>query len=146
MYSAFAFCGVCALVLKQPLARPVGFAALAQAFGVELLLFVFHLRMQTGLTADVHICLCVAVAGCAVSVLAEAALCDTGAVVPTLARCFFTLLQGSWFCQAAHILYGSAPWRSDDMGNSMMLPVLFSAHVIFGALPQPELQACKRTH
>ena len=140
MYSAFAFCGACALVLKQPLARPVGFWGLIQAFGIELLLFSFHLRMQTGLTADVHICLCIAVAGCAVSVAAEATMCDTGAIVPTLARCFFTLLQGTWFCQAAHILYGAEPWRA-DMENSMMLPVILTAHVICGAFPQPKLKA-----
>ena len=134
MYSAFAFCGACALAVKQPLARTAGFAALAQAFAIELLLFCFHLRMQAGLTADVHVCLCIAVAGCAVAVVAEAALCDTGAIAPTLARCFFTLLQGTWFCQAANILYGAELWQADDMSNSMMLPVVFAAHVICGTL------------
>ena len=154
MYSAFAFSGACALVLTQPLARIAGFATLAQAFAIELLLFWFHLRMQSGLMADVHVCLIFAVAGCAVSVVAEAALCETGAVAPTLARSFFTILQGTWFCQAAHILYGTAgsslfdiskscdasgcaagakPWHADDMGNSMMLPVVFTAHVLGGA-------------
>ena len=107
MYSAFAFSGACALALAQPLARTVGFATLAQAYAVELLLFWFHLRMQTGLMADVHVCLCFAVAGCVLSVVAEAALSDTGSIAPTLARSFFTILQGTWFCEAAHILYGA---------------------------------------
>ena len=146
MYSAFAFCGACALALKQPLARTVGFATLAQAFAIELLLFWFHLRMQTGLTADVHICLCIAIAGCAISVVAEAVLCETGAVGPTLARCFFTLLQGTWFCQVAHILYGAEPWRADDMGNSMMLPVVLTAHVICGALLPSRHLRCSAVH
>ena len=146
MYSAFSFCGACALALKQPLARTVGFATLAQAFAIELLLFWFHLRMQTGLTADVHICLCIAIAGCAISVVAEAVLCETGAVGPTLARCFFTLLQGTWFCQAAHILYGVEPWRADNMGNSMMLPVVLTAHVICGALLPSRHLRCSALH
>ena len=63
--------------------------------------------MQSGLTADVHVLLCFAVAGCAAAVLAEAALVGTGAFAPTAARAFFTLLQGTWFCQAARILFGA---------------------------------------
>jgi hypothetical protein len=110
MYSAFAFSGACALALAQPLARIAGFATLAQAFAIEGLLFWFHLRMQHDLVADVHVCLCFAVAGCVIAVVAEAALCETGAVAPTLARCFFTMLQGTWFCQAAHIVYGEHAW------------------------------------
>ena len=39
MYAAFAFSGACDLLLAQPLARIIGFASLAQAFAVELLLF-----------------------------------------------------------------------------------------------------------
>lgn len=141
MYAAFAFCGACALALAQPWARSVGFAALVQAFAIELMLFWFHLRMQSGLSADVHVLLCFAVGGCAVSVFAEGLLSDSGAIVPTLARSFFTILQGTWFCQAAHILYGSKPWSADDMGNSMMLPVVFSAHVLGGARPHLSLHA-----
>ena len=126
MYSAFAFSGACALALAQPLARVVGFLTLAQAFAVELLLFWFHLRMQTGLVAEVHVCLCLAVAGCVVAVLAEAALCDTGAVAPSLARAFFTLLQGTWFCQAAHILYG----EQASLPASMRGLTRFDAHQV----------------
>jgi hypothetical protein len=63
--------------------------------------------MQTGLMADVHLMLCGAVAGCALAVAAEAATHGTGAFAPTIARVFFTLLQGTWFFQAAHILYGA---------------------------------------
>ena len=70
--------------------------------------------------ADVHVLLCFAVAGCSVATVAEGALHGSGAFAPTVARVFFTLLQGTWFCQAAHILYGacsslrcaSACWRA----------------------------------
>ncbi len=63
--------------------------------------------MQAGLVADVHVLLCFAVAGCSAAAAAEGALRGSGAVAPTAARAFFTLLQGTWFCQAAHILFGA---------------------------------------
>ncbi len=71
----------------------------------------FHLRMQTGVMADVHVLLCAAIAGCAVAVAAEGALAGSGAFAPTAARVFFTLLQGTWFIQTARILYGALAQR-----------------------------------
>jgi hypothetical protein len=89
--------------------------------------------MQTGLMADVHLLLCAAVAACALAVAAEAAAHGSGALAPTIARVFFTLLQGTWFFQAAHILYGAVPWDPEDDANATMLPVVFVAHMLAGA-------------
>ena len=66
--------------------------------------------------ADIHILLCVAVAGCAAAVAAEGALRGSGALAPTAARAFFTLLQGTWFCQAARSLYGA---RGDSRSRKL---------------------------
>ena len=119
----------------------------------------FHLRMQSGLEADVHFLLCIAIAGCVAAVVAEAAMVGTGAFAPTVARAFFTLLQGTWFFQTARILSGApwllsvqqskrgcgllltpphthragAPWDQEDSGNALMLPVIFAAHILVGA-------------
>ena len=130
MYAAFAFSGaVDWLTARWPLAAahvPTGlsWAALTGAFLIEAVLFVFHLEMQSGLTAMLHVLL-VCLVLCNAAAVAAAGLVPSS-ITASLLCAYFLLSQGVLFMWQARILYGPRKWDLADVGgNTMMLPVLF---------------------
>lgn len=100
---------------------------LSGAFFGEALLFYFHLSSQSGMLAEIHLLLVYSILFCAVSTAAEAV---GGGSVAALARAFFTLLQGSWFVQITHTVYGRVPWPQ-DMATESACP---RQKLLFGVL------------
>jgi Family of unknown function (DUF716) len=109
-------------------------AFLGLAFVIEGLLLAFHLKGNP-LEVRVHYLLVLLVAACAAAVFLEAAFPQSALL--SYARCFFVLLQGSWFCQAGRILFLDNPawaYSNDDMGAVMFLPVVFVTHLMVASL------------
>jgi hypothetical protein len=137
MYAAFSFSGaVDWLTARWPRASahvPPGFnwAALTGAFLAEAVLFVFHLRMQSGMTALLHVLL-IGLVLCNAAAVAAAGLMPSS-VTAALLCAYFMLCQGSLFFWQARILYGPSKWDLDDGGSAMMLPVLFIGISLFCA-------------
>jgi hypothetical protein len=126
MYAFFLLSGAVDLGAAKLLPPAAPYAVLSLAFFGEAFLFYFHLQSQAGMLAEIHLLLVYAVAACGVATAVEGA---TGSANAAYARAFFTLVQGSWFAQIAHTIYGRRPW-ADDMGAEMMLPVYFCFHLI----------------
>jgi hypothetical protein len=110
-------------------------ACLGLAFSVEGILVAFHLK-GTSLEWNAHFMLALLIAACAIAVFLEAAWPE--AIILSLTRCYFVLLQGTWFCHIGRILFLGNPWWDDSdmsyMGASMFLPVVFVTHLLCAAL------------
>ena len=138
MYAAFSFSGaVDWLTARWPLAAahvPPGlnWAALTGAFLAEAVLFVFHLRMQSGMTAALHVLL-IGLVLCNAAAVAAAGMMPSS-VTAALLCAYFMVCQGSMFIWQARILYGPSKWDVLDAdGSAMMLPVLFIGILLFCA-------------
>jgi hypothetical protein len=129
MYFCFALSGVVDLFAARLLPPGASFAALAGAFAAEAFLFYFHQTAQTGFLQEIHLLLVVAIALCAAATALEGA---TSNGLAALARAYFTLLQGSWFAQICHAVYGNRKWP-DDMASAMFAPVYFCLHLLWWA-------------
>ncbi|XP_037088076.1 transmembrane protein 45B-like [Pollicipes pollicipes] len=90
-------------------------AICAMAFVAEALLFAFHGHGTSDMEMLVHHLLLYVVLGSAAATLAE--LTCRRSVLPALARCFFTLLQGTWFIQVGFILFPPAGWHGWDVNS-----------------------------
>jgi len=105
------------------------------AFIVEGLLFCFHLHGRGMLDVRVHVLLVLVIAGCVLSSCAE--MKYKRSVLPALARSYFTLIQGTWFCHVGFILYPPVPWifhwEQDDHRQIMLVTAIFTWHLA-GAL------------
>lgn len=120
MYAFFVLAGCVDLLAARSLPPAAPLAALSLAFAGEALLFWFHLGTQEGLLRLAHLLLVVAIAGCAAAAAAEAA--GGGGPVAALARCLFTLLQGSWFLQIGRVWYSSdRGWVNDGAAEMVRL-------------------------
>jgi hypothetical protein len=110
-------------------------AFLGLAFSVEGILVAFHLK-GTLLEWSAHFMLALLIAACAIIVFLEAAWPE--AIILSFARCYFVLLQGTWFCHIGRILFLGFPWWEDSdlsyMGATMFLPVVFVTHLMCAAL------------
>lgn len=131
MYLAFALSGAfdwltaqCSATMQIP--AGLNWAAMCGAFCMECVLFVFHLRMQSGLVADLHVLLVALVLACATAVAAAGSLPNS--ITASMLVGYLMLAQGSWFLWQARILYGAVGhrWDLNDVdGGQMMLPVVF---------------------
>ena len=126
MYSFFLLSGCVDLFAARSLPPRAPLLALAAAFLAEALLFAGHLQGGAPVTDGLHLLLVFSILGCAASIAAEAMWASPHAA---LARAYFTLLQGSWFAQTSHALYGKPSWPQ-DMTTQMALPVLFCLHLL----------------
>lgn len=126
MYSFFCLSGCVDLFASRTLPPRAPHVALAAAFLAEAFLFAFHLQGGAPVTDGLHLLLVFSVLGCASCVAAEALWASPHAA---LGRAYFTLLQGSWFAQTSHALYGRKAWPQ-DMTTQMALPVLFCLHLL----------------
>ena len=136
MYVAFAFSGALDVLTTRPAfaAIPAGvnWTALCGAFAIECMLFVFHVRMQSAFVADLHVLLVVLVVANAVAVLAASLM--PSSITASMLVGYFMLAQGTWFMWQARVLYGPNRWDlTDTVGNELMLPVLFTFHLLLSA-------------
>ena len=84
---------------------------------------IFKFEMQ------IHTFLLYAIIGCVVCVALEAKYRDN--IVVAIGRCYFTLLQGTWFYHIGFILYpppGIAPYDGEDHIQMMEVTTIFSWH------------------
>ena len=136
MYACFIVSGIVDLCVKY-LDGPPGSdrAFLGLAFLAQFLLLVFHLKGPP-IEIMVHLILALQVASIVVAIAVEGAA--SGHIVVATARPALTLLQGVWWIQTAYIMYVSDPaFDPDEMGGTMMTPVLLVAHMLwisFGSL------------
>ena len=130
MYVFFLLSGAVDLLAARTLPPRAGHLALAAAFLAEAFLFAFHLQGTAGVTDGLHLLLVFSVLGCAASTAVEGLWASPNAA---LARAYFTLLQGGWFAQTAHALYGRKAWPQ-DMTTQMALPVVYCMHLVAWAV------------
>ena len=132
MFSLFFIVGLITVIdsmVSSSLQFPVGIdrLALALAYAVEGLLFFYHLDGRPGMDVRLHELLIYAILGCVGAVLLEIAFPTS--LLCIIARSFCSLLQGSWFFQIAHVLYGSSPWEETDE-NSGFVVLAFCWHIL----------------
>ena len=137
MYVFFLLSGCVDLFAARTLPPQAGHLALAAAFLAEAFLFAFHLQGTAGVTDGLHLLLVFSVLGCAASTALEGLWASPNAA---LARAYFTLLQGGWFAQTAHALYGRKSWPQ-DMTTQMALPVVYCMHLVAWAVALLALNA-----
>ena len=103
-----------------PVLGQLSYMSFALASLVEGLLFSFHLMGRDMIDTSLHTLLVYTCYACALITLLE--LHFRYQVLPSLARRFCTLLQGSWFIQTGFILYNpfkSTPWNSEGSVHDM---------------------------
>ena len=147
MYAMFALAAIADLLTharRLPLGIDYFLAALA--FLCEGLLFHFHIKHQGPFEQNVHGLLLVAVAGCFCATLLEAARPQS--LTRKLHRAFWVSLQGTWFFQAAILIYNplpgsNHPWTSGGthMEDGMWASAIFVAHCVLVLLLQALLTA-----
>ncbi|XP_014664451.1 PREDICTED: transmembrane protein 45B-like isoform X2 [Priapulus caudatus] len=132
MYFFFALSGAIDVLVFYRVALPAGidYVALCLGFFIEGLLFVQHLHGRSEMNVQLHVLLYYTVFACALSTLLEMRYrCNA---LTVLARAFFTLIQGTWFMQAALVLYnplpGATSWDESDHGEMMMITVIYTWH------------------
>ena len=107
MYFFFGMTYFLAVVLPRlkviPCCDDIVYLMLFLSYVVEGLLFKFHLFGRDDMDVLLHTLLVYTIFACAAVTLLEVKY--RSSIWPSLARAFFTCLQGSWFCQVAFILY-----------------------------------------
>ena len=118
MYFFFGMTSLFALVLRRikVISDPDGlvYICLFMAYTAEGLLFKFHLFGREGLDVQLHTLLVYTIFASSLITLFEYKYRNN--VLLPLSRAFLTCLQGTWFWQAAFILYPpfSDPWGSNS--------------------------------
>lgn len=130
MYFFFCLNGVVDILMhyRAPLPPASDYVSAALAFCMEGVLFLYHLHGRTPMDIQLHMLLVYVVAGNIVAVLLE--MYFRKSVMPALLRCYFTLLQGTWFIQAGYILYPPVGehWNENDHGQMMIVTMIFCWH------------------
>ncbi|XP_050714101.1 transmembrane protein 45B-like [Eriocheir sinensis] len=130
MFFFFGLHGAAEVLLHYRIAAPpdLDFLSGALAFGMEALLFFYHLHGRSNMDVQVHMLLFFVVVACAVSVVLE--MCYKNSVVPALCRAYFILLQGTWFYQIGFILYPPVghQWDQENHRQMMLVTLLFTWH------------------
>ncbi|XP_031574264.1 transmembrane protein 45B-like [Actinia tenebrosa] len=100
--------------------------SMSLAFFIEGLLFYFHLHGRPVLDVRLHTLLYVVVFATSFVLVLEAWMKDSFLLL--VVRVYLVMLQGTWFFQIAHSLYGVNPWK-DTPPNREIIPVVFACHV-----------------
>ncbi|XP_070552733.1 transmembrane protein 45B-like [Ptychodera flava] len=131
MYTFFGIYGL-ALLLARTCVR--GLRAyekvfLAMAFFVEGVLFYFHVHGRSELDITVHYMLVITIFINFASTTAEIWMRDD-ALLPFITTCFM-MVQGTWFWQAAFILYppNGVKWDEDSHANIMFATMAYCWHI-----------------
>lgn len=135
IYFFFGLSGVVDIMTfyKLPLPQGSDYMAGMLAFGVEGLLFAYHLHGRTPMDVQMHMFLLYVVVGCLVALSIETV--RRHSVLAGLGRSYFALLQGTWLLQIAYVLYwpNGSNWDTEDHEQMMIITILFCWHnaVIF---------------
>lgn len=132
MYMAFAISGfVDILSIGSKLPPNTDYIGLILAFTIECIVFKFHLHAREPLDVFVHTCLIYVLMALIITLLFEIQFTESLNIY--LARCFFVILQGTWFIQVAFILHdprkGVKKLNQKDSGVIMMVVMFFSWHI-----------------
>jgi len=130
MYSIFLIYSVVEIlkfynVIKLPNCSEHIFAA--TAFAIEGILFLFHLDGRPKLDQLLHTFLYTVVFATALVLVVESF--KENSFLLLFVRTFLVLLQGTWFFQIAHCLYGKVKWENTKPNQEFVI-VAFSWHVI----------------
>lgn len=112
-------------VIQLPNCSEHVFAAIALA--IEGVLFLFHLGGRPKLDQQLHTFLYVTIFLSAIVLFLEGWM--ESSLLLLVLRVFLVLLQGTWFIQIAHCLYGTQPWE-DIKPNQEFVAIGFSWHII----------------
>lgn len=130
MFFFFGLNGIVDILLhyRAPLPPAADYLSGTLAFCMEGLLFLYHLHGRTPMDVQVHMLLEYVIAGNIIAAVLE--MCYRRNVLPALMRCYFTLLQATWFFQAGFILYPpiGRHWDEHDEGQMMIVTLIFCWH------------------
>lgn len=132
MYGFFCVSGVVDILLytgslKGDRLLRMGHISLGLAFFVEGFLFYFHLSGHGELDTHAHSLLYSLCFLISFILLLEAFVTSP---MLGLARCFCTILQGTWFYQVAFMLHGPRKWSQTSKAAPMFVPIAFSWHCL----------------
>ena len=131
MYLAFIISGLVdllSIVVRIP--RVTGMLFLSAAFWLEGLLFYFHVGGREMLDVRIHLILVLGIFGCGVATLAR--MYSPTNLLINGSFTFAMLFQGTWFIQAAEVLYGNnaAAWNWSDHHHAMVVALFGAWHVL----------------
>lgn len=132
MYMAFAISGlVDVLSIGSKLPPNTDYIGLILAVTIECIVFKFHLHERKPLDVFVHTCLIYVMMALIVTLLFEIHFRESLHIY--LVRCFFVILQGTWFIQIAFVLHdprkGVKKLDQNDAGVTMMVVMFFAWHI-----------------
>ena len=134
MYGGFFLWGVSDIKagFACPVPRGLNQLTLGIAYGVELLLLVFHLHGKSHLNVHVHVMLIIACSMSLVGVGLEAGWPHSATAA--LVRPIFTLVMGTWFIHIGFILFNpfpnATPWPEHDHRSMMIITAYFAWHIL----------------
>lgn len=123
MYGFFAFSGLIELLNFHKLthfSRQLEYIMLAAAFGIEGMLFFFHLHGRDMFDVRIHTILYTVIFMTALVVIMEACLPKYRREL-FMARTVLTLTQGTWFLEIAFTIYGPNRWIVDKMSEKQLM-------------------------
>jgi hypothetical protein len=114
--------------LPKRLAQVMGFLA----FAIEALMMVFHLHARTMIDGHIHKLLGLTMVCSMISALGECF--DPNNFWLIIARSFFALTQGTWFIQAAYIIWPQTSnplflWDPDSHRSVTLLTMSYAYHL-----------------
>ena len=131
MYGFFGLSGVVDLMMwcnLLPLPPKFDYLVLSLAFWFEGFLFFFHLHGRDELNVRLHTILYILVFVTAV-VFLLAAISEQFMNFMGFLKAYLLSLQGSWFFQAAFVLFGANPWKNSP-SNVEFLGIVFAFHAM----------------
>ena len=138
MFFFFGLTGVIDIMMYHRCNLPpdMDYVSVIMALVVEFVLFRFHLHGRKDLDVLLHTLLLYTIAAGIMSVVLE--LKYRNNVLCALSRCYFVILQGTWFWQVGWILYppfeGSYKWDLEDHDQMMIATMIFAWHAAFNLL------------
>jgi len=134
MFSFFGLTGLIDILVFYKLPLPVDsdYVTAMMAFIVEFILFHNHQYGGSPMEMMVHNYLSYSIGGCILALALEMKYRRN--LLICLTRCFFTMLQGTWFIQVGQILYPvlGGEWSADDSSALMFVTMIYTWH--FGAV------------
>lgn len=134
MFAFFGISGVIDILMHHgaPLPKSTDYVFNLLCFAVEGLLFMFHLHGRSMLDKAIHHILVYVIWCCVLSTLIEIRFRRN--IIVSLSRCFFVMLQGTWFIQVGSILYPpfkGKKWNGDSHEDIMIATIIFAWHMFF---------------
>lgn len=136
MYASFLLSSVVEILVHKGLGLPdrTEYLFNALAYGIESLLFAFHLHSRAPLDIQLHQLLVIAILGCLVFSSLE--FTDPQSHLFLFGRCVFVQLQGTWFWHIGLVLYPPRgihlllEWNRCSHDHVMLTTMLFCLHLL----------------